>query len=463
MVPDLSKKQRVHIIAIGGAAMSAIAHILLADGHTVTGSDQADSPLFAGLREKNCVVSVGHDVRNVGDVDFVCISTAVKPGNPELDAAIARGIPVVTRPDMMEAFGTLRRTLAISGTHGKTTTSAMAALVLIGAGWDPSFIVGGQILSLGTGVRWVPTEWLSVEADESDSSFLRFHAEAVIITNIEADHLDHHGSLENLEQAFDTFVSQATGPRVVCLDDQGCEAMIKRLGTTVPVITYGTHDHAQYRIEDMSNAGSGTSFDVVHNGMRSTLVVSLPGEHVVRNATSVFAMACALSIEPEVAAKSLARFSGVGRRFEFRGEARGVRFVDDYAHLPAEVATVVTAAARANTYKRVVAVFQPHRFTRIRDVGQDFATSFDGADIVIITGLYAAGQTPIEGITGRTVYDAIRKARPSQVIHYVETRSELVALLTATLSTGDLCLTMNAGDLTTLPDELLSHEWATTS
>jgi UDP-N-acetylmuramate--alanine ligase len=213
----------------------------------------------------------------------------------------------------------------------------------------------------------------------------------------------------------------------------------------------------------MANAGSGTSFDVVHNGARTSMVVSLPGEHVVRNATSVFAMACALTIAPEVAVKSLARFSGVGRRFEFRGEARGVRFVDDYAHLPAEVATVVTAAARANTYKRVVSVFQPHRFTRIRDVGQDFATSFDGADIVVITGLYAAGQAPIEGISGKTVYNAIREARPSQVIHYAETRAELVALLTATLSDGDLCLTMNAGDLTTLPDELLSHEWATRS
>jgi UDP-N-acetylmuramate--alanine ligase len=460
MVPEMSSPKRVHIIAIGGAAMSAIARILIADGHSVTGSDQSDSPLFQSLRALGCTITVGHDERNIGDVDFVCISTAVKPGNVEYDAAMARHLPIVTRPDMMEAFGKLRRTIAVSGTHGKTTTSAMCALLLTEAGWNPSFIVGGQVLQMGTGVKWSDAEWLAVEADESDSSFLRFHAEAVIVMNIEPDHLDHHGSMENLERAFDQFVAQASGPRVVCIDDEGCRGLLARLaGTGHPIITYGTHDDAKYQISDIAVTGSGSSFAIVHDGQRHVLSVLLPGLHVVRNAAAVFAMACELGIDPVVAANALAKFSGVGRRFEFRGEARGVRFVDDYAHLPAEVATVVTAATRTNE-RRVVAVFQPHRYTRIRDVGADFATSFDGAALVIITGLYPAGQNAIEGISGRTVFDAVRQARPQQEMYYAETRAELVELLTSVLQSGDLCLTMNAGDLTTLPDEMLGHPWA---
>jgi UDP-N-acetylmuramate--alanine ligase len=466
MTPDLSSRQRIHIGAIGGAAMSAIAHILLADGHTVSGSDQTDSKLFVVLRELGCAVTVGHDAALVEGVDLVVISTAIKPGNVELDAAVTLGIPVATRPDMMEAIGKQRRTLAISGTHGKTTTSAMATLLAVEAGWDPSFIVGGQVLQLDTGVRWRPTEWLVVEADESDSSFLRFGAEAVIVMNVEPDHLDHHGTFAQLESAFDRFVAQAHGPRVICIDDAGAAALAKRAEQTDSgsVTTYGTHTEAGFRIENIVHAGGGSEFEIVHTksidaNARYRLSVALPGDHVVRNAAAVFAMGCELGIEPDIAIRALCKFSGVGRRFEERGQARGVRFVDDYAHLPAEVATVVRAASRGNDH-RVVAVFQPHRYTRIRDVGTDFATSFDGADVVIITGLYAAGQQPIDGISGRTVYNAIVAARPQQAIHYVETREELVALLTGLLQEGDLCLTMNAGDLTMLPDEMLRHPWA---
>ncbi len=469
MIPDLSTPQRIHIVAIGGAAMSAIAHILLADGHSVSGSDQSDSKLFGPLRDLGCVITVGHDASHVEGVDLVVISTAIKPGNVELDAAVALGVPVSTRPDMMEAIGNQRRTLAISGTHGKTTTSAMATLLAVEAGWDPSFIVGGQVLQLDTGVRWRPTEWLVVEADESDSSFLRFGAEAVIVMNVEPDHLDHHGTFAQLESAFDRFVMQAKGPRVICVDDAGAAALAKRAEQIEPgsVTTYGTHVDAHYRIENIEHSGDGSRFEIVHpkagNIDRYQLTVTLPGDHVVRNAAAVFAMGCELGIGADAAIRALAKFSGVGRRFEERGQARGVRFVDDYAHLPAEVATVVRAASRTMghpTAHRVVAIFQPHRYTRIRDVGADFATSFDGADIVVITGLYAAGQTPIDGISGRTVYDAIVAARPQQTIYYAETRHELVELLTATLQAGDLCLTMNAGDLTTLPDEMLRHPWA---
>jgi UDP-N-acetylmuramate--alanine ligase len=463
MVPDLARPQRIHIVAIGGAAMSAIAHILVVGGNTVSGSDQADSTILAKLRDQGCSIAVGHDAAAVNDADLVVISTAVKPGNVEYDAALALGIPIATRNEMMTAFGAQRRTLAISGTHGKTTTSGMAAVVLMAAQWNPSFIVGGQITELSTGVRWADSAWLSVEADESDSSFLCFGAEAVIVTNIEADHLDFHGSMANLEAAFDTFARQATGPRIACVDDPGVRDMIGRVAP-LAITTYGTSEGANYRIADIAAQGSGSRFTVtMPSGAVCELSVQFPGDHVVRNATAVFAMATELGIEPQVSIAALAGFGGVGRRLEQRGMARGVRFVDDYAHLPAEVATNVTAVNRGRgpqSWERVVAVFQPHRFTRIRDVGTDFGPSFSGADIVIITGLYSAGQAPIEGISGRTVFDAVVANREGKPTYYTETRAELVGLLSELLRSEDLCLTMNAGDLTTLPDEMLNSPWA---
>ena len=463
MVPDLSQPQRIHVIAIGGAAMSAIAHILVVGGNTVTGSDQADSSILAKLRDQGCSVSVGHNAQAVAGVDLVVISTAVKPGNVEYDAAVAAGIPIATRNDMMSAFGAQRRTLAISGTHGKTTTSAMAAVVLMAANWDPSFIVGGQITELSTGVRWAESEWLSVEADESDSSFLCFGAEAVIVTNIEPDHLDFHGSMANLEAAFDTFVCQAQGPRVVCVDDPGIGDLVARLAP-LPLVTYGTSEHAQYRIGAIGAHKGGSRFSVsTPTGTSYAMSVGFPGDHVVRNAAAVFAMATELGIEPAVSVSALAGFQGVGRRLEQRGMARGVRFVDDYAHLPTEVATNVRAVhlgSGPETWSRVVAVFQPHRYTRIRDVGIDFAPSFDGADVVVITGLFSAGQSPIEGISGRTVFDAVAAHREGKPTYYAETRVELISLLSELLRAGDLCLTMNAGDLTSLPSQMLSSSWA---
>ncbi len=459
-IPDLRVPSRVHIVAVGGAAMSAIAHILAKAGHIVTGSDAADSPLLDRLRDLGCTIWVGHDASHVEGADYLTVSTAVKPGNVEYDAAVTAGIRIVSRPDMMEALGRLRRTVAVSGTHGKTTTSAMSALVLDAAGWNPSFIVGGQVNQLGTGVRWTDSPWLSVEADESDGSFLRFGAEAVIVTNIEPDHLDFHHTMDALEAAFDRFVLQATNVRVVCADDAGTRRLIDRVAATTTLTTYGLAEDATYRVVGLIPLPLGAKFSIEHHGVQlANVELQVPGVHNVLNATSVFAAATELGIAPDVTAAALGAFTGVGRRFERRGTANGVTFVDDYAHLPTEVEATVKAAASGG-WGRVVAVFQPHRFTRIRDVGKDFAKSFDGADLVIVTGLYSAGQTPIKGISGRTVFDAVAATNPSFPLLYCETRAELVDFLTTTLRSGDLCLTMNAGDLTTLPDELLSHPWA---
>jgi UDP-N-acetylmuramate--alanine ligase len=471
IVPDLFLTEsrirgdapRVHVVAAGGAAMSAICRILSALGWRVTGSDQAQSDSINRLRADGLPITVGHDGSLVHGADLVVVSTAVQSNNVELVEALRLGIPVAGRPEVMEALGRLRRVVAVSGTHGKTTTSAMAALCADHLGWNPSFIVGGVVNKLQTGVRWTQSDLLIVEADESDNSFLRFHADNTIVTNIEPDHLDFHANMANLEAAFDRFVTQGTGPSVVCSDDVGVRSMIDRLsrpgdvGNAKTLHTYGSNPDAYYRIVNPRGEGLRTWCSIEYHGKPLVeLALSVPGLHNASNALSVFALFHQLGADPQELANGLATFTGVGRRFEFRGETKGITFVDDYAHLPTEVAAVLSAA-RAGGWQRVVGVFQPHRYTRIRDVGSDFADSFIDADVVVITGLYAAGQTPIEGIGAETVAGAIIQAHPNTDIHVLETRPQLVEFLANTLQPGDLCLSMNAGDLTTLPDEMIAR------
>ena len=461
-VPDLRLPQRVHVVAAGGAAMSAVAHILAAMGHTVTGSDQVDSAALDRLRAEGLTMWTGHCGDHVQGADVVAVSTAVKPGNIELETALAAGLTVATRPEMMEAIAIGQRTLAISGTHGKTTTTAMAALVAEAVGWNPSFIVGGVVNQLGTGSRWTGSGRLVVEADESDNSFLRFGADDVIVTNIESDHLDFHGSLPALESAFHQFVVQGSGVKVLCVDDAGVQQLLRTLTPNELdlVRTYGTSAGADYQLVDLHTAGMRTSFSVGVDGVVvAHMSMGVPGDHNARNATAVFAMFHALGHDSGLISETLSRFTGVGRRFEYRGELGGVTFVDDYAHLPSEVATVVGAAARGD-WKRVIAVFEPHRYTRIRDVGSDFAHSFSGAAVVVVTPLFAAGQDAIEGVSALSVSNAVRGAHPELDVRDVDSRPHLVELLGALLQPGDLCLTMNAGELTTLPTEMLNSSWA---
>ncbi len=462
MVPDLSHPLRLHIIGVGGAAMSAIATIAVRMGHTVTGSDQAESTVLERLRAEGCDVWSPHDVSRLENaVDVVAISTAVTEDNRELLELRRRGVDIATRPDVMESLGALKRTVAISGTAGKTTTAAMMAVVADAAQWRPSMIVGSTIDGLGPGVEWTDSEWFVVEADESDGSFLRFGAEAVIVNNIEPDHLDLWGTLELLEAGFDRFVTQAGGVKVVNADDLGVSALRRRIGDVPGLVTVGFAADSHYRIEGFAASGLTSSFDIVHDGSVLTSVqLSVPGQHNAANAAAALAMAVELGVDPDVASAGLARFRGAARRFEFRGEARGVTFVDDYAHLPMKARAAVNGALLGG-WTRVIAVYQPHRYTRTRDLWQDYADSFAGVDLVVITDIYAAGQAPIEGVSGALLVDAVTAAHPDQRAIYCETRSALIALLQRELKPGDLCLTMNAGDLTTLPDEMLRSGWAT--
>jgi UDP-N-acetylmuramate--alanine ligase len=446
---------RIHVVGVGGAAMSAIATILAAMGHRVSGSDLKDTPGLERLRAAGVAVVVGHDAANVDDADLVAVSTAIPDRNPELADARRRGIGVATRADVLAAICATRRTAAVSGTHGKTTTTSMLALACTAGGLRPSFLVGGELNEIGGGVVWTDADWFVVEADESDGTFVELPAEAVVVTNVEADHLDRWGSLDAIVDAFDRFVGQATGPRVVCIDEPNAAAVAGRHGA----ITYGTHGDADWRIVDAVPERVGVRFRLVHGGDDvGEVALPVPGLHNARNATAALACAAAIGADLDAARAALGRYAGVARRFQFRGEADGVTVVDDYAHNPGKVAAVL-AAARAGGWRRVVCVFQPQRYTRTATLWRAFGPSFGDADLVVLTEVYAANEAPIPGVGGKLLVDAALEAHPYKRVAWLPGKADVLRYLAAELRPGDLCLLCGAGDITTwAPDVLAALE-----
>jgi UDP-N-acetylmuramate--alanine ligase len=447
-VLDLSAARRVHVVGIGGSGMSAIAGVLLTMGHDISGSDVAPSVALDRVAAAGARVHVGHDPASVAGTDAVVVSTAIPADDPEVAAARAAGIPVLRRAEALAAICSVRRTLAVAGTHGKTTTSAMLAIALQGAGEAPSFIVGGTITGLGGGAGWDHGALFVVEADESDGTFLELGAHGVIVTNVEPDHLDHWGSFDALRDGFRRFLAATPGPRVVCADDPIAAALAAEVGGCT---TYGTSEAADHRLTDVVSDRDGVAFRWDGRPVR----LNLPGVHNARNAGAVLSIGHALGLDTGAMIDALADFAGVGRRFERRGERDGVTFVDSYDHLPTEVASVL-AAARAGGWRRIVCVFQPHRFTRTAALWRDFADAFVDADLLAVTAIYPAGQQPIEGVTGKLILDAVLDAHPRAAVAWLPERAGLQAWLRGVLRPGDLCLTLGAGDLTTLPDELLA-------
>jgi UDP-N-acetylmuramate--alanine ligase len=337
--------------------------------------------------------------------------------------------------------------VAVAGTHGKTTTSSMLALVLAEAGLHPSFIIGGEVNEIGTGAVWDDGEWFVVEADESDGTFLELGATAALVTNVEPDHLEHYGGFEQLRQAFTDFVANAHGPRVVCADDV--------LSAALPGTTYGTSQDADFRMVDVELGRATVSFGVERQGSRLGHVsLPVPGLHNARNACGAVVMGLQLGAPFDAAVRALARYGGVARRFQFRGERDGVTFVDDYAHLPTEVRAAL-AAARDGGWRRVVCVFQPHRYSRTASLWRDFAHAFVDADRLVLTDVYSAGEPPRPGVSGKLLVDAVLEAHPTAQVAYLPARQDWAPFLRRVLRPGDLCITLGAGDLTTLPDELL--------
>jgi UDP-N-acetylmuramate--alanine ligase len=464
---DLTEPRALHVVGIGGAGMSAIATVLARMGHTVSGSDLRESPALERLRLLDVTTHIGHDGANLpATLDAVVISTAIPESNPEVVAARERGIPVLRRADALRAIVATRTTIAVAGSHGKTTTSSMLALILRAAGWHPSFLIGGDLNEVGTNAVFDSGEWLVVEADESDGTFLELAPHDAVVTSVLPDHLDHYGDFESLVDAFETFVARIPGVCALCADDDVAASIARRArgradgrGTgrgDGTVVTYGFASDADHRIDAYEGGRGGTQFTLVRRGEPLGLVeLPVPGRHNALNAAGAAAVALELGVPFDAVVRALGGFAGVARRFQFRGERDGVTYVDDYAHLPSDVDAMIRAA-REGGWERVVAVFQPHRYTRTAALWRDFADAFAGADALVLTDVYPAGEQPQPGVSGRLVLRAVLDAHPEAAVTYLPRRADLVAHVPRLARPGDVVLTLGAGDLTTAPDEWLA-------
>jgi UDP-N-acetylmuramate--alanine ligase len=435
--------------------MAPIAIVLAAMGHRVTGSDLREPTARAALEAAGVTVHVGHDATQVGDAEVLAISSAIGDDNVEVVEARRRGLPVLRRTGVLGAIARTRRTIAVSGTHGKTTTAAMLATILVEAGLHPGYIVGAPVRNLGSAAGWGDGEWFVVEADESDGTFLALEPEIAVVTNVEPDHLEHWGSFDALVDAFGRFAKQSR-VAVVCRDDD----VAAQIADATHATTYGTHAASDWTVEAVSTARDTVTFDL-RRGVTAIgrIRVAAPGRHNALNATAAVVAADAAGIATEDSRRALERFSGVARRFEVRGEVGGVTFVDSYDHLPGEVASVLRTA-REGGWQRVVCVFQPHRFSRIAALGAEFRDAFVDADLLAITDIYAADEPARPGVTGEIVLRAVLDAHPWADVAYLPNLDDVLRWLAVRLRPGDVCLTLGAGDLTTLPDRAMAQRAA---
>ncbi|MBU3699265.1 MAG: UDP-N-acetylmuramate--L-alanine ligase [Candidatus Kapabacteria bacterium] len=444
-----SSVSRIHFVGIGGSGMSGIAEILLSQGFAVSGSDLAESATTEHLASMGAVIYKGHAASNIEGAEVVVYSSAVRPTeNPETLAALERKIPVIRRAEMLSEVSRLKYTLAIAGTHGKTTTTSMCGLVMMKAGLDPTVIVGGRLTGLGgSNARLGAGDWVVLEADEYDRSFLQLLPTIAVVTNIEADHLDIYSDLDDIKGAFTEFANKVPfyGAALVCLDDPGVRDVmpdIKRV-----IITYGTTPQCDVRASNISYSEQSSAYDLTYRGEPlGRIVLNVPGEHNVLNSLAACGMALQCAVAPDVIRQALAEFGGVYRRFEIKGETPdGVLVIDDYAHHPTEIQATLEAA-RNGWNRRIVAVFQPHTYSRTRDFYKEFATSFDNADVIVLMDVYPAREQPIEGVSGRIIADAARDAGHRHV-HYAERLEDVSETLKDLLRPGDILLTMGAGDV----------------
>jgi UDP-N-acetylmuramate--alanine ligase len=451
--------QRLHFVGIGGAGMSGIAEILHNLGFTVSGSDAAESATTERLRALGLRVEIGHAAQHIGDAQALVTSTAVAADNPEVTAARARQVPVVPRAVMLAELMRLRRGIAIAGTHGKTTTTSLVTAILVEAGLDPTFVIGGKLNAAGANSRLGRGEFIVVEADESDASFLKLSPVLAVVTNIDEDHMDTYGhSIERLHGAFVDFLHRMPfyGAAIVCADDPGVQAILGRIER--PVVSYGLSAGAGVRaVNVQALAGAQMRFTCERDGAEPLdVLLNLAGEHNVRNALAAIAIAIELDCADADIQKALAGFSGVGRRFEKHGDwpaAGGGRFelIDDYGHHPVEMAAVLAAARGAYPGRRLVLAFQPHRYTRTRDCFADFVRVMKGADVVLLTEVYSAGEAVIEGATGEALADAVGTP------NFVATVADMPAALAALTRDGDVVIGMGAGSMSSLPGRVAAY------
>ncbi|NND01225.1 MAG: UDP-N-acetylmuramate--L-alanine ligase [Acidimicrobiia bacterium] len=437
----------IHIVGAGGAGMSGLGKLLASLGHQVSGSDLKPSPRLEALTDLGIRTWVGHRPEEMTGIELVVTSSAVPAADPEVVAAQAAGALWWERPELLDALTHRMPTMGFTGTHGKTTSTALAITALRHLGIDPSFLVGGQMVAFNTGAHLGKDDEFVLEADEAFGTFRKLHLDSLMVTNIEADHLDYYGTVSALEEAFALVATRVDGPVVACIDDPG----VRRLAARVDVTSYGTSQDAVWRIDEIASAQGTVTFDLAGPGYRGQVAVPKPGEHIARNAAGVVALLSLLGHDPEAVVAGLASFAGVRRRFEVRSRVGEVTVVDDYAHHPTEIAATI-AAGRQGGWGRVWAVFQPHRYTRTAEHGPAFGEPLAGADKIIVTDVYSAGEAPVPGVSGRLVAESVQAAGGD-----VEFAADLGAagnMLASGVEPGDLVLLLGAGDINSLAEPL---------
>jgi len=443
----------IHFIGIGGIGMSGIAEVMCNLGYTVQGSDVAESYVIEGLRKRGIKVMIGHDAANLGDAAVVVTSTAIRRGNPEVERALETRVPVVRRAEMLAELMRLKSTIAVAGTHGKTTTTSMVAAMLDAGGVDATVINGGIINSYGSNARLGASDWMVVEADESDGSFLRLDGQIAVVTNIDPEHLDHYGSFDRVKDCFVEFIENVPfyGAAILCLDHPEVQAILPRIRDR-RVVTYGFSAQADVRGENVRPVPGGNRFDVIvrerDGGTRriEDIEMPMPGRHNVQNALAAVAVALELRIDDAIITHGFAKFGGVKRRFTKVGEVSGAAIIDDYGHHPVEIRAVL-AAAREGAKGRVIAVVQPHRYSRLGNLMDEFQSAFNDADIVYVTPVYAAGEAPVEGVDAAALVAGL-KQRGHRAAGEVADAAHLATELAEILKPDDMVVCLGAGDIT---------------
>jgi UDP-N-acetylmuramate--alanine ligase len=446
--------QRIHLVGIGGSGMSGIAEVLLSTGYAVSGSDLKVSAVTERLRNLGAIIHEGHKAENVQGAHVVVISSAVHAENVEVVEAHRLKIPVIPRAEMLAELMRLKYGIAVAGAHGKTTTTSMVAAVLAAADLDPTFVVGGRVNHAGSNAGVGKGEYMVVEADESDRSFLLLAPVVAVVTTIDREHLDQYSSLEEIQDTFLQFVNRVPfyGAVILCLDEPNVQAILPRVKR--PVITYGTSSQADLVISDVRLLGLSSEFRLKYHGddLGIFRLQSPPGIHNVRNAAAAAAVGLSLNVPADLIRVGLSKFAGVGRRFEIKGTFAGVTLIDDYGHHPAEIRATLDAA-RGCDYKRLLVLFQPHRYSRTQALWEDFRSAFNQADILVMTEIYAAGEAPIEGITGERLAEAISTAGHKNVV-YSSTMQSAIEYMLREAQPGDAVMTIGAGSVGRVLDQL---------
>lgn len=440
--------EKVHFVGIGGIGMSALARILLSMGISVTGSDIHEGRMVSELKGMGIKIYLGHRPWQVSDASLVVYSSAIRPDNPELEEARRKGIPVIHRGDMLARIMEQKNGVAVAGSHGKTTTTSLVAMVLMEAGWEPTVIVGGRLISMGTNACLGSGEFVVAEADESDGSFLRLRPYYAVVTNVDREHLDHYGDYKSLVEAFHTFLSSVRGEKVVCVDDPVLRSM------SDGAITYGFGEDAMYSVRNMEKRGRCRCFIPLYKGEElGEVVIGLSGWHNIQNSLGALALCLEMGVKWDTAVEALGRFPGVERRLTVRGEAKGIMVVDDYGHHPTEIKCTLQAASESWPERRLIVFFQPHRYTRTKALLEEFWEAFSRAHQVWVTEVYSAGESP-NGVTGMDVYRGI-KEKSCPGARYLPDIKEAPISLAKVLKEGDLLLTLGAGDVWKVGEALL--------